>query len=144
MIQGLSTWMSNGETVALLTFLGVHVESTKEPYKPTVASELRRRLLLNVFVLDKVGAAITGRPPSLSRRYVLTPLPLDLKDEYLMSNDEALDDAVGALDSKGWNSDGALYSVTFWRARYQLMVIRDEIFEIALGPEAAILVETLQ
>ncbi|OLN81845.1 hypothetical protein CCHL11_06973 [Colletotrichum chlorophyti] len=139
----LAPWMGNGESVALLTFLGLHVEPSKEPYKPSLASEIRRRVLCQVFVLDKVAASITGRPPLLGRRYVLTSMPLDLKDDYLMSDEETLNNAVTALDDKGWNTDGAMYPVTFWRARYQLMVIRDEIFEIALGPEASISTTTL-
>ncbi|OHE91576.1 hypothetical protein CORC01_13124 [Colletotrichum orchidophilum] len=138
-----STWMTQGETVSLLTFLGLHVEQNKGPYKPTLASELRRRVLVKIFVLDKVGSAITGRPPALSRRYILTPIPLDIRDDYLLGDDETISKAVRSLDKSGWNADGALNSVTFWRARYQLMIIRDEIFEVALGPEAAISVEVL-
>ncbi|KAK2023339.1 hypothetical protein LX32DRAFT_628162 [Colletotrichum zoysiae] len=134
----LSTWMTGGEMVSLLTFLGLHVDHTKQPYKPTLASELRRRLLLKVFTLDKVGAAITGRPPALSRRYVLTPLALDISDDVLMSDDETIARAVGSLDARGWNTDGSLYSVTMWRVRYRFMRIRDEIFEVALGAESAI------
>ncbi|KXH27472.1 hypothetical protein CSAL01_07407 [Colletotrichum salicis] len=138
-----STWMTKGETVSLLTFLGLHVEQNKGPYKPTLASELRRRLLVKIFVLDKVGSAITGRPPALSRRYILTPMPLDIRDDCLLCDDETINKAVRSLDKSGWNPDGALNSVTFWRARYKLMLIRDEIFEVALGPEAAISVEVL-
>ncbi|EFQ25636.1 hypothetical protein CGRA01v4_02309 [Colletotrichum graminicola] len=135
---GLSTWMTGGEMASLLTFLGLHAEHTKQPYKPTLASELRRRLLLKVFSLDKVGAAITGRPPALSRRYVSTPMPLDISDDVLMSDDETIAKAMGSLDALGWNTDGSLYSVTMWRVRYRFMQIRDEIFEIALGAESAI------
>ncbi|KAK1984980.1 hypothetical protein LZ30DRAFT_747498 [Colletotrichum cereale] len=134
----LSTWMTGGEMVSLLTFLGLHAEHAKQPYKPTLASELRRRLLLKVFTLDKVGAAITGRPPALSRRYVSTPLALDVSDDVLMADDETIAEAVGALDARGRNTDGSLYSVTMWRVRYRFMQIRDEIFEIALGAESAI------
>ncbi|KAK1594575.1 uncharacterized protein LY79DRAFT_549100 [Colletotrichum navitas] len=134
----LSFWMTGGEMVSLLTFLGLHAEHAKQPYKPTLASELRRRLLVQVFSLDKVAAAITGRPPALSRRYVSAPLPLDISDDVLMSDDETIAKAVGALDALGRNTDGSLYSVTMWRVRYRFMQIRDEIFEIALGAESAI------
>ncbi|GJD03041.1 fungal specific transcription factor [Colletotrichum higginsianum] len=134
----LSTWMSSGEMVSLLTFLGLHAEQTKQPYRPTLASELRRRLLLKAFSLDKGISTITGRPPSLSHRYVLTPLPLDIADDVLMVRDGGGAAAAAALDAGGWSPDGRLYPVTMWRARYRFMRIRDEIFEVALGPEAAI------
>ncbi|KAL0935432.1 fungal specific transcription factor [Colletotrichum truncatum] len=133
----LSCWMYNGEAVALVTFLGLHVETNKGPYKPTLASEIRRRLLYKIFIIDKVVASITGRPPLLSRRYMLTPPPLDLKDDYLVAGEEVLAQGVAALDANGYNTDGAGYSITYWRARAQLMLIRDEIFEIYLGGEAA-------
>ncbi|KAK6215794.1 fungal specific transcription factor [Colletotrichum tabaci] len=136
----LSTWMSSGEMVSLLTFLGLHAEQTKQPYRPTLASELRRRLLLKAFSLDKGISTITGRPPALSHRYVLTPLPLDIADDVLMVRDGggAVAAAAAALDAGGWSPDGRLYPVTMWRARYRFMRIRDEIFEVALGSEAAI------
>lgn len=132
--------MSSGEMVSLLTFLGLHVEQTKQPYRPTLASELRRRLLLKAFSFDKGISTITGRPPALSHRYVLTPLPLDIPDDVLMVRDGggAAAAAAAALDAGGWSPDGRLYPVTMWRARYRFMRIRDEIFEVALGPEAAI------
>ncbi|KAF5492521.1 Pyrrolocin cluster transcription factor fsdR [Colletotrichum siamense] len=139
----LSCWMYNGEAVSLMTFLGLHVNSTKGVYKPTLASEIKRRLVYKIFVIDKVVSSITGRPPLLSRRYMLTPPPLDLKDDYLVADEETLSRAVASLDSNGYNTDGAAYSITFWRARAQLMIIRDEIFEISLGVEGATSAETL-
>ncbi|KAJ0345501.1 hypothetical protein KNSL1_008389 [Colletotrichum chrysophilum] len=139
----LSCWMYNGEAVSLMTFLGLHVNSNKGVYKPTLASEIKRRLVYKIFVIDKVVSSITGRPPLLSRRYMLTPPPLDLKDDYLVADEETLTRAVASLDSNGYNTDGAAYSITFWRARAQLMIIRDEIFEISLGVEGATSAETL-
>ncbi|TDZ20707.1 Fusarisetin A cluster transcription factor fsa6 [Colletotrichum orbiculare MAFF 240422] len=139
----LSCWMYNGEAISLMTFLGLHAEPQKGPYKPTLASEIRRRVLYKIFVIDKVVSSITGRPPMLSRRYMLTPPPLDLKDDYLLADEETLARGVAALDDKGYNTDGAIHSITFWRARSQLMIIRDEIFETSLGNAANTSLETL-
>ncbi|KAF9869959.1 fungal specific transcription factor [Colletotrichum karsti] len=140
----LSCWMYNGEAVSLMTFLGLNVEPSKATtYKPTLASEIRRRLLYKIFVIDKVVASITGRPPLLSRRYMQTPPPLDLRDDYLLADEAALARAVASLDANGYNTDGAAYSITFWRARVQLMIIRDEIFEISLGTVGGVSTGTL-
>ncbi|KAF6824166.1 fungal specific transcription factor [Colletotrichum plurivorum] len=139
----LSCWMYNGEAVSLTTFLGLHVDGPKGPYTPTLASEVRRRLLYKIFVIDKVVASITGRPPLLGRRYIATPPPLDLKDDFLVADERTLASEVAKLDDKGYNTNGEGYPITFWRARAQLMLIRDEIFEISLGYEADTSVESL-
>ena len=132
-----------GDFSSTATFLGLHAQSNgSTPYKPTAASESRRRLFCQLFCIDKVTASFTGRPPLLSHRYVSTPPPLDLADGVLLDGGPALDRAVAALDPHGWSREGVLYESTIGRARYFLCSIRDEIFEIALG-NLATPVETL-
>ncbi|KAK7420576.1 hypothetical protein QQZ08_010335 [Neonectria magnoliae] len=130
----LSCWSCHSETVALVTFLGLHAESETKPYRPTLVSENRRRLFSHVFNIDKVMVSFTGRPPLLSRRYVSTPLPLDLPDEVLLADDEAvITRAVQALDDQGWNTEGRLHSATLLRARVMIAFIREELLEVALS-----------
>lgn len=108
-----------------------------------MCSEWKRRLCGYVFNLDKIGSSFTGRPPSLGRRYVLTPMPLDVADSDLLSDRATLVRAAQALDSDGWNRDGRLYPATVLRARWQIALFRDEIFEIALGHGEETTVEDL-
>ncbi|WDK17844.1 fungal specific transcription factor domain-containing protein [Colletotrichum graminicola] len=138
-----SCWQLHAETVALSTFLGFHDEVAAEPYKPTVCSEIKRKLFCYIFYIDKVLASFTGRPPLISRRYARTPPPLDLKDEYLLADEATLARHVANLDENGWNTEGGLCSATFIRARVMLAHIRDEVFEIALGHGPVTPVETL-
>jgi hypothetical protein len=95
-------------------------------------------------VLDKVIVSFTGRPPLMSYRYASTPLPLDLRDEDLLSDGATLARAVAALDGNGWNTSGGVYSVTLLRARSMLAFIRDELVEIALSTQKGITLEILQ
>jgi hypothetical protein len=68
-----------------------------------------------------------------------TPLPLDLKDDYLFEDEQGLARAVAeTLDSKGWNTEGGVYYSTLTRARSMLGVIADEIFELVLGRSTSI------
>ncbi|GJC97234.1 fungal specific transcription factor domain-containing protein [Colletotrichum higginsianum] len=136
-------WQTHAETVALSTFLGFHDEVAAEPYRPTICSEIKRKLFCYVFYMDKVLASFAGRPPLISRRYARTPPPLDLKDEYLLSDEATLARHVAALDENGWNTEGDLNSATIVRARVMLAHIRDELFEIALGHGPVTPVETL-
>ena len=126
-------WRLHGQHVALATYLGMHTIQQDTSYFPTVASEARRRLISQVFVIDKVAASFSGRPPLLSRKYMLTPPPLDLGDEVLFSSPEVIAKAVEALDERGWNQEGKFYSTTIVRARRMLASVLDEIMEVSLG-----------
>lgn len=130
---GYSTWRGGAETVALVTFLGMHAESNSPSYEPSLASESRRRLFAQMFVAEKIAMVFTGRPPRLSHRYAFTPLPLDLGDDGLLRGGEAVRMAVEALDENGWNTSGKMHSATVVRARYILALIRDELVEIGIG-----------
>lgn len=83
--------------------------------------------------MDKVVVLFTGRPPQISRRYVSTPLPLDLDDDELLAGDAALAESVRLLDENGWNTKGGLYASTSLRCRFLIALIRDELIEIAIG-----------
>lgn len=86
-----------------------------------------------VFVIDKVAAAFSGRPPLLSSKYMVTPLPLDLSDEALMADADTLAKEYQALDENGWNKRNECCSATIVRARRLLMTVKDKIMEMALG-----------
>lgn len=96
-----------------------------------------------VFTIDKVMVSFTGRPPLLGRRYFSTPLPLDIRDEDLLADQETLTRAVQALDEHGWNRNGELHSATLTRARVQIAVIKDEMLEIALENSSKVSINSL-
>lgn len=130
---GACCWRFHAESLALVTFLGLRAEANAASDRPTLASEHRRRLAAKTFSRGKVLVVFTGRPPLTGRRYVSTPLPLDLSDEDLLADKATLARAVQSLDSKGWNTKGEVYSATLLRARTVSAFIRDELVEIALG-----------
>lgn len=136
-------WKLHGQQVALATYLGMHTIQQGTSYVPTVASEARRRLVSQIFVIDKVVASFNGRPPLLSRKYMLTPPPLDLSDEVLLSDQETIAKAVEALDENGWNRDGKCYATTIVRARRMLAIVKDEVMEVSLGDPTCTSTEAL-
>ncbi|KAH8664248.1 hypothetical protein BX600DRAFT_296113 [Xylariales sp. PMI_506] len=133
------TWRYHADTISSLTFLGMHAQgSGHNKYEPTLFSETSRRILAIAIVLDKVTVAFTGRPPLLSQKFVTTPMPLDLKDDYLFLGYEARMHKVRTtLDERGWNTEGGLYSSTYIRARFMLAKISEDIAVIALGTDSA-------
>ncbi|KAK6083971.1 hypothetical protein SCUP515_01667 [Seiridium cupressi] len=134
----LSVWRYHFETMAMLTFQGLHADGSDVGYEPTLSSELRRRIFWTLFSTDKMLVSFTGRPPLLTRHHVSTPIPLDLPEDCLFSDKDTLRHAVAtSLDSEGWNTTGGLYCSTIIWARAMLSMIKDEILEIALGPGAS-------
>ncbi|KAL6357296.1 hypothetical protein LRP88_07454 [Fusarium phalaenopsidis] len=131
-VSCLLCWRYHADTVSLMTFLGLHAGFDNPNYVPTLSTENKRRIAARVFTIDKVMVSFTGRPPLLGRRYFSTPLPLDIRDEELLADQETLTRAVQALDEHGWNRNGELHSATLTRARVQIAVIKDEMLEIAL------------
>uniref|UniRef100_A0A0B7KDA7 Zn(2)-C6 fungal-type domain-containing protein n=2 Tax=Bionectria ochroleuca TaxID=29856 RepID=A0A0B7KDA7_BIOOC len=131
----LSCAYVTGATASMLSYLGLHVLKNPDGYQPSSCSENKRRLFAQVFSGDKLSVAFTGRPPLISRRYCSTSLLLDLPDEVLSLDQETITRAAESLDSKGWNTDGAVYSATVIRARYICAVVRDELLEMALVPD---------
>ncbi|RYP53083.1 hypothetical protein DL768_001860 [Monosporascus sp. mg162] len=132
----LPTWRYDGEVITLLTYLGFHDSRPKDPeipYVPTLSSEIKRRLFTYALTTHISSVSFTGRPPLLCRRYTSTPLPLDIKDEDLFSDEATLAKTVDYVDDKGWNTRGQVYPSTFIRARALIASIREEIFEVALG-----------
>ncbi|KAL6407541.1 putative fungal specific transcription factor domain-containing protein [Ilyonectria robusta] len=137
-------WKLHGDTVSLLTFLGLHACAPDGPkYVPTICSEWKRRVCAFVFIVDKLLASFTGRPPALSRRYMLTPLPLDLDNDVLLGDKVSLSQAMQQLNATGWNKNGVMTSSTIYRARTAIAFLKDELLEIAMGHGLERTVETL-
>jgi hypothetical protein len=139
----LTCWRYFAETVALLTFLGRHVGSEDTNYIPSLCSEHRRRITARVFNIDKVLVSFTGRPPLLSRRFFSSPLPLDLTDLDLESDQATIRHAVQELDSNGFRHVGDLKGSSMVRARSQIAYIKDELLEIALANSVKVTFESL-
>lgn len=135
----MSSFGSHGVSATMMTFLGLHaLGSESRSYRPSICSENKRRIVCSIFISDKLGATFTGRPPLISRRYMSTPLPLDIPDADLAGDESTLFKAVQSLDSQGWNTDGAIYPSTVMRARCMIALVRDEIIEVALNNGAHI------
>lgn len=117
----------------MLTYLGIHAIDQTPDYKPTLCSEYKRRIFAQMYNSDKLGTAFFGRPPLIHRQYCSAPLPLDLPDDALISDENTLAEMVAALDDRGWNKDGKIHPVTVVRARCMLAYIYDSLFEIALA-----------
>ncbi|KAI1118031.1 hypothetical protein F5Y14DRAFT_464105 [Nemania sp. NC0429] len=132
----LATWRLHAEVISLLTFLGFHAEASNSDYQPSLSSEIKRKLCSVVYIFNIVCVSFTGRPPLMNSNYLITPLPLDLKDEDLALDQVSLRSKADRLDARGWNQEGDLCCTTVIRAWGMLASIREEVFQIALGKSA--------
>jgi hypothetical protein len=129
---GMQYWRTHGDLMALATYLGLHVSPNADPMDWTITTQIKRRLFGAIFAHDKVSSTFTGRPMFLGRKFISTPLPLDMSDELLLSNPPLTRPEDCRVDENGWNIDGKIYGTTTLRARVMLSHIRDEILEITL------------
>ena len=115
-----------------VTALGLHREP-KDAYPDNfMALELRKRQFIGVFVTDKTMAAMSGRPPLLSRRYSTCHLPHDISDDELNAAEPRLSEIKSKLDSHGWSTSGEVYPSTWARGLLLMNIIREEVLEVTL------------
>ena len=128
-------WRKSGHVATSVTALGFHREGTIVKSAPFMVAEIRKRMFIACFIVDKQLATLLGRPPRLSRRYSNCSLPLDLKDQEIMLQSDALSQKLSHTDFKGWNTKGKVTRVGCLRGMMISALIRDEILELCLGPE---------
>ena len=126
-------WRQLGDLVSASTALGLHREVDAD--RPlSLVSEMRRRIFVVIFSIDKGSSLLTGRPPALAYRYCRFKLPLDIRDEVGMTQEEFRNE-VEKLDENGWNTEGRINSATMSRVSGSLSIVLNEILELALGDE---------
>ncbi|KAH8678187.1 hypothetical protein BX600DRAFT_431479 [Xylariales sp. PMI_506] len=133
------SWRYHAQTATNVTFMGMHAEPADPFYKPSFHSEARRRIFWTAFSSDKVLVSFTGRQPLLHRKFITTPMPLDLTDDDLFLDRDSLIRRAEETVSQntGWNTENGLYSATYVRARGILAKFREAIAEMAVADESS-------
>ena len=93
--------------------------------------EIKRRLSVCVFTLDKMLSANFQQPPAVSLSYVAFAMPFGLPDEQIFTNNPESGQSVNE-GSTSW--DGApLSPSTYLRGSMLSSQIRDEILAVSWG-----------
>lgn len=61
-------------------------------------------------------------------------LPLDLEEDHLALEGEALSLKLSRLDVNGWNTEGVIRRLAWVRTSVLVTRFREEILELSLGP----------
>jgi hypothetical protein len=102
--------------------------------EPLFLRESRRRIYAAVYRTDKSLADFFGRPPMIHQRYSDRPLPLDIDDEIITSDNHAmLNEVISKLDEDGWAVDGQIRPASWIRLRAALGRVKERFLEASLA-----------
>ena len=111
--------------------LGLHQEPKAD--LPFFLAEIHRKIFWFAYTSDKNFATFFGRPPLINGKFCSCKMPLDLDDEKLVLEDEALARALAELDNEGWNPTSAVSRGSSLRVSVISTKFREEILELSLG-----------
>ncbi|KAF7114730.1 hypothetical protein CNMCM5793_009681 [Aspergillus hiratsukae] len=126
------TWQKLGDLTTIVFALGLH-QVADDRNIPFFLSELRKRMMIGAYGMDKDLALFLGRPPRICKQYCNIQSPLDLTWEELIAPPSARQAALVKLDSHGWNTDGKLGSGARGRTILLACFIREDILELSIG-----------
>ncbi|KAF3482529.1 uncharacterized protein GIQ15_05288 [Arthroderma uncinatum] len=130
-----------GDLVTDIYGMGLHRYKPPDTDVPFFLSEVRKRLVAATYRADKTMATLLGRPPRLPYHYCDVSLPLDIEDEDLFLDGDALETVLQKLTHDGWNSgsvsDGKMRAATAIRLRYISSILREKVLRLSLGRKGA-------
>ncbi|EME48148.1 hypothetical protein DOTSEDRAFT_147401 [Dothistroma septosporum NZE10] len=127
-------WRRLGNVTTDIFAAGFHREAKNTSKTPFFLAECRRKAFVAAYQLDKFIATLLDLPPRILRRYSDCKMPLELTDEQLLSDPEALAQARARLSPDGWSPDKQYIPATWQRVRFQLGMLREDILEYPFLP----------
>lgn len=100
---------------------------------PFFLAEIHRKIFWFAYTSDKNFATFFGRPPLINGKFCSCKMPLDLDDDKLVLEDEALAHAMTDLDNEGWNPSSVVGRAAWLRVSVISTKFREEILELSLG-----------
>lgn len=128
-------WRKVGDMSTAVFASGIHQQN--HPNLPFWLREVRRRCLGTAYALDKSLCMFLGRPPRIARQYCVIDVPLDLEDDELLLEGEALQACLKKLGPDGWKVNPKDSDSNWTRPFLIQALVREEVLEISLGPPQA-------
>ncbi|KAH8700848.1 hypothetical protein BGW36DRAFT_357489 [Talaromyces proteolyticus] len=133
-------WRKLGDLSNIIFALGLHQPENRDVSSiPFFLSELRKRIMVAAYSLDKQLATLLGRPPRIAWQYCSIQYPLDLSYDELFAaslSKEQEKQILSGLGPDGWNIKGRITSGS--RGRFHLMIskIREKVLAVSLSPHS--------
>lgn len=128
-------WQKLGDLSTIVYAFGLHQSSADlEENHPFFLVEIRKRVMVCVYAIDKELATSLGRPPRICSRYCNIPFPLDLSYEEIVLSPSVREKALRKLDANGWNTEGNLTTGVRLRVVLLTSLMRENILELSMSP----------
>ncbi|OQE12665.1 hypothetical protein PENVUL_c001G03220 [Penicillium vulpinum] len=128
-------WQKLGDLSTIVYAFGLHQSDEDiEEKLPFFLVEIRKRVMVCAYAIDKELATSLGRPPRICSRYCVIPLPLDISYEKMILSRSEGEEAVQNLDANGWNTEGNLTIGVRLRIVLLTSLLRENILELSLSP----------
>ncbi|KAJ5378410.1 Transcription factor [Penicillium cosmopolitanum] len=125
-------WRKLGELTTTVFALGLHQDSSYQ--LPLYLAELRKRIMVATFTIDKILATFLGRPPLVSWRYCDIQFPLDLSFEEMLLDPSLVQEKILCLEENGgWNDEGTIRKGAWARISLFKSILREKILELSLS-----------
>ncbi|KAL4742408.1 hypothetical protein BDV11DRAFT_19833 [Aspergillus similis] len=127
-------WQTLGDLSTIIYGFGLHQfdQDLVESF-PFFLLEIRKRVMVCAYAIDKELATSLGRPPRICSRYCHLPLPLDLTYSEIITQPNK-DAALLTLTADGWNCEGNLTVGVRLRIALLTSLLRESILELSLSP----------
>jgi chromatin structure-remodeling complex subunit RSC3/30 len=115
--------------------LGIHCPE-KNPSIPFFLIEIRRRVLIASYTIDKTLATLLGRPPRIAWQYcdIQSPLDLDYEEIFRASDEQRHDKLLEKIGPDGWYIEGRMTAGSKARLYAMFAPIREKILALSLSP----------
>ncbi|RDW81526.1 uncharacterized protein DSM5745_05083 [Aspergillus mulundensis] len=134
-LRNYRVWQTLGDLSTIIYGFGLHqFDQELEDNFPFFLLEIRKRVMVCAYAIDKELATSLGRPPRICSRYCHLPMPLDLTYDEIVAQPNK-DVAMLTLDADGWNSEGNLTVGVRLRVALLTSLLRESILELSLSPE---------
>ncbi|OQE26011.1 hypothetical protein PENFLA_c007G00997 [Penicillium flavigenum] len=128
-------WQKLGDLSTIVYAFGLHQSSEDiEEKSPFFLVEIRKRVMVCAYAIDKELATSLGRPPRICSRYCIIPLPLDISYENMVLSRSEGEKALKDLDPNGWNTEGKLTVGVRLRVVLLTSLLRESVLELSLSP----------
>lgn len=113
--------------------MGLHQRITVSREVPRWLAEIRKANVMFAYAIDKMIAVFVGRPPRISRRYVVLEVPMSLNDDALALPPQELEEMIAGMGDDLWRYKNISNFPTLIYANDPLMVMREDVLELFLG-----------
>ncbi|CRG90035.1 C6 transcription factor, putative [Talaromyces islandicus] len=134
----LRPWRKLGDLANMVFALGWHrLQQSDCMNIPFFLYEIRKRVIVAAYALDKELATNLGRPPQIAWQYCNIQLPLDLSFDEIFTastSEEQEKYYLRKIGTDGWNIEGEINSGSRGRLKLMFSTIREKILEVSLSP----------